>query len=317
MKNNVKFIIYVSILVIFAAVIWIKYDYDRAKKVTNQQTAVELLSIFIKDNDITRQSFSCPAKNESIIYLDDNHLLTELGELYNVKYGSLYDNGYNCELIHTEVAVKGFYTDTIVYDSEYNFYDISNGFDVYDGDLLRYYYEDLKNLNVINEKYPYIYLYDMEGKSLKLDNSLDSNKILIDNKGNILMYSNYGYPTALNLLESEDVEILFDRLDYMGVIFAIFRSSNNESLRKEQVKYLNVLDDVNDNTYALRLITNKGMYNEVIDRECSEEVCDTKLVMDKDFSKHFNNITYSNGKYIFIKDTPTVIYNIENYVSSK
>lgn len=316
MKNNAKFIIYIFILTLFAAVIWIKYDYDRAEKVMNQQTAVELLSIFIKDNNITSKSFVCPAKNESIIYLDEKHLLTEYGELYNVKYDSLYDNGYNCQLIETEV-VEGFYTDTIVYDSEYNFYDISRGFNSYEGELLQYYYDDLNRLNMINDKYPYIYLYDMEGKMLNLDNSLASNKILIDNKGNILMYTNYGYPTSLNLLQSEDVEIIFDRLDYMGVIFAIFRSSNNEELAKEQVKYLNILDDVKDYTYALRIITNKGMYNEVIDSECRKAVCDTKLVMDKEFSKHFNNITYSNGKYIFIKDTPTVIYNIENYVSNK
>ena len=58
------------------------------------------------------------------------------------------------------------------------------------------------------------------------------------------------------------------------------------------------------------------MYNEVVDDKCKDKICSTKLVMDKEFSKYFDNIVYSNGKYIFIKDTPTKIYNIESYVST-
>ena len=45
-------------------------------------------------------------------------------------------------------------------------------------------------------------------------------------------------------------------------------------------------------------------------------ICDTKLVFDEEFSKYFGDITYSNGKYLFTKNTPTTIYNIEKYVSN-
>lgn len=315
MKNNIKFIIYILIIVSLAAVIWIKYDYEQENPSVDNENSIDEFDEFIANNNIKKLSFSCPAKNETIIYLDDEYLLTSLGELYEVKYNSLFDNGYNCKKIDSTLNIKGFYnSNTLIYDEEYMFYDTKNNFNLYEGELLKYYSEDLINLNNINSKYPYIYFYDVEAKELSIDNSDSSNKLLIDNKGNINIYTNYGYPTALNLLVSEDTEIIFDRLDYMGVILSIYRTNNNEILDTNKIEYFTISQEVPKEIYGLRIITTKGMYNEVEDSSCSD-ICNTKLVMDKNFSKYFDNITYSNGKYIFTKDTPTTIYNIENYVT--
>jgi len=317
MKNNFKFLIYVFILIFFASVVWIKYDHDHGVK-NNDKEEVDTFLEFVNDNAIEQISFSCPAKNEIIIYLDNEYLLTSLGELYEVKYDSLFENGYNCKKIELGVNFKGFYSDnTIIYDEEYNFYDIKNNLNDYDNELIEYYVEDLNNLGIINSKYPYIYFYDVEAKSLNLDNTSSSNKLLIDNKGNVNVYTNYGYPSALNLLTSEDTEIIFDRLSYRGVILSIFRSNNNDLLDTEKVEYLSLSMEVPKEVYGLRIITTKGLYNEVMDDDCSQEFCKTKLELDKEFSKHFDDIVYSNGKYIFIKDTPTIIYNIEKYIEAK
>lgn len=317
MKNNVKFIIYVVIIICFATVIWIKYDYDKGNNSNQKDTSIDEFAEFIENNNIRKINFICPAKNETITYLDDEYLLTDLGEMYQVKFDSLFDNGYNCRKIENPVKFKGFYANNgIVYDNEFNFYDVKNNLNIYDGDMVDYYYNDLNNLNKINKKYPYIYFYDIEAKELSLDESNSSSKLLIDNRGNINIYTNYGYPTSLNLLESEDTEIIFERLDYMGIVLSIFRTNNNEILNPDKINYLKISEEVPKELYGIRIITTKGMYNEVADKECKEEVCDTKLVMDKSFSKYFDNIIYSNGKYLFFKDTPTTIYNIEKYISN-
>lgn len=315
MKSNVKFIIYVLILILFASVIWIKYDYDRSET-SNNNVTIDEFEEFIKDNNIQKVEFVCPAKNETIVYLDNEYLLTNLGELYLVKYDSLFENGYNCQKIDFPVKFVNFYmNNTIIYDNDYKFYNVKNSFEIYDDDVVEYYSKDIINLNNINKKYPYIYFYDVEAHELLLDDSSASNKILVDNKGNINIYTNYGYPTALSLLESENTEVIFNRLDYMGIILSIFRNSTNELLVGDRVDYLNISEEKPKELYGFRVITTKGMYNEVMDSNCRDNVCGTKLVMDKTFSKYFDNIVYSNGKYIFIKDTPTTIYNIENYVS--
>ena len=315
MKNNIKFVIYILILVIFASVIWIKYDYENNMKRVNKDTSIDERKAFMENHNITSLTFTCPAKNETIIYLDNNYLLTDNGILYQVNYNSLFDNGYNCKIIEVPILFKGFYNDKILYDDNDQLYDVENDFKLYDTDIVKYYKEEINNLNLISKKYPYIYFYDVEAKNLALDNSMVSSKLLIDNKGNINIYTNYGYPTALNLLESEDTEVIFERLDYMGNILSIYRSNNNDVLDKDKVKYLNMLEDTHEEIYGLRVITNKGMYNEIVDKDCKDKICNTKLVNEKEFSKHFNNIVYSNGKYIFIKETPTTIYNIEKYVT--
>lgn len=314
MKNNFKFILYIIILVLFASVIWIKYDYDYKNKPIIEEEYINEFEDFIANNGIEAFSFTCPAKNETIIYMDDKYLLTSVGELYEIKYNSKYDNGYNCSKVETEVKYKGFYNENLIYDEDYNFYDINNNFDLYEE--VKYYLSDLNNLEKISNKYPYIYFYDVETIGIGHDRDLISNKLLVDNKGNIKVYTNYGYPTSLNLLQSEDTEIVFDRLDYMGVILSIFRSNNNGLLDNTKVKYLTLMEEVSNEVYGLRVITNKGMYNEVEDINCTD-ICNSKLEQDKEFSKYFNNIVYSNGKYLFIKDTPTIIYNIEKYVSAK
>ena len=318
MRNNLKFYIYIIVLLLFASVVWIKYDYENNSNVKeNIDNSNELFLEFMSNNNITYSTFSCPAKNETIIYLDDEYLITSLGDLYKVKYDSLFDNGYNCSKVERQEKFKGFYINNkIIYDENYNFYNVDDfsGFDI---ESSKYYKEDLNNLSNINKKYPYIHVYDVEASSLKLDSSFSSNNLLIDHKGNINVYTNYGYPNAYNLIVSDDTEILFDRLDYVGVVLSIYRSHNNDLLDLEKVGYIDSLMEVPKELYGIRLITTKGLYNEVIDKECNLEVCDTVLEMDKDFSKYFNNIVYSNGKYIFTKENPTTIYNIENYISSK
>jgi len=316
MKNKVKFTIYILIIVFFAAVVWIKFDYDQGITVEDNGDEQEFL-MFISDNNIKKSTFSCPAKIETIIYLDNEYLLTSLGELYKIKYDSVFDNGYNCDLVNLSIKVDGFYNEQIVYDENYNFYNIENNFENYESDLNVYYTEELNNLNVINKKYPYIYFYDVEANKLNLDLDGFSNKLLIDNKGNINIYTNYGYPNAYNLLNSEDTEIIFDRLSYSGVVLSVFRSHNNELLNSYKISYLNSSMEIPKEVYGVRVITNKGMYNEVMDKECTKALCDTKLELDKEFSKYFNDIVYSNGKYIFIRNNPTTIYNIEDYVKAK
>ena len=93
MKKNVQFIIYILIIVILATVVWIKYDYDSThdnKKDNTNSTAIkeEKFKEFIRNNNIKSSTFSCPAKNETIIYLDNNYLLTSLGDLYKVKFNA-------------------------------------------------------------------------------------------------------------------------------------------------------------------------------------------------------------------------------------
>ena len=315
MKNNFKFIIYIIIIVLFASVVWIKYDYDQEKN--KDVPSTDYFLEFINDNNIVASTFSCPAKNETIIYLDDKYLLTSTGEIYKVKYNSLFTNGHNCELLDSEIKFTGFYNKELLYDEEYNFYQIENNFEKYQDDITKYYKEELTNLDIIKDMFPYIYFYDVEATSLKLDGTFSSNKLLIDNKGNLNIYTNYGYPIVSNLLSSNDTEIILDRLEYNGVVLSIYRTNNNELLGKERVNYLNSSMEVDDEIYGIRLITTKGLYNEVLDNECSNGLCDTKLELDVEFSKHFNDIVYSNGKYIFIKNTPTTIYNIENYIKSK
>ena len=176
------------------------------------------------------------------------------------------------------------------------------------------FFNKVKCLKTINKKFPYIYFYDVSAKTLELDDTMFSNKLLIDNRGDINVFTNYGYPTSLSLINNETVETIFDRTDYIGVPLSIYRTRNNEQI--SNAKYLNIMEEVPDEVYGIRLITNRGMYNEVIDKECKTSTCNTKLVMDKEFSTYFDNITFTNGKYIFIKDTPTTIYNIEKYVST-
>ena len=317
LKANVKIYIYVIVLVLFAAVIWIKYDYDEANNSTNNSED-DLFMEFLNDNNIKDSTFSCYAKNDTIIYLDDKYLLTNTGELYEVKYDSTFENGHNCRKIDSNIKFSYFYDNNkLIYDHEHNFYDITKNFEPYESNVLEYYLMDLDNLEEVNKKYPYIYFYDVEAKELELDNfSSSSNKLLIDNRGNINIYTNYGYPSSLNLLQSEDTEIIFNRVDYMGVILSIFRSDKNQVLKGDSIDYLKVSEEVPNELYGLRIITTKGMYNEVVDDKCKDKICSTKLVMDKEFSKYFDNIVYSNGKYIFIKDTLTKIYNIESYVST-
>ena len=116
---------------------------------------------------------------------------------------------------------------------------------------------------------------------------------------------------------SEDTEIIFDRVDYIGVVLTMYRSNNNEMLDIDRISYFHSLMEAPKETYGMRIITTKGMYNEVMDDSCNGTLCNTKLELDKDFSKYFNDIVYSNGKYIFTKSNPTTIYNIEKYVKSK
>ncbi len=319
MKTNVKFYVYIIILVCFAAVIWIKYDYDADKNHTNLTKEDNSFIEFLNNSNITESTFSCYAKNETIIYLDDEYLLTNTGDLYEVKYGSTFENGHNCRRVESDIKFKNFYDNNkIIYDDELVLYDVTKNFAPYESEIIEYYQMDLSNLEEVRKQYPYIYFYDVEAKELNLDNSLlSSNKILIDNKGNINIYTNYGYPSSLNLLQSEDTEIIFDRLDYMGIILSIFRTNKNQVLKGDNISYLKVSEEVPNELYGLRVITTKGMYNEVVDDKCKEQVCDTKLVRDKEFSKYFDNIVYSNGKYLFTKDTPTKIYNIESYVPSE
>ena len=316
MKNNFKFVIYILIIVFFASVVWIKYDYEKENKIETTPVVDHFLE-FINDNNIISSTFSCPAKNETIIYLDDKYLLTSLGDVYKVKYNSLFTNGHNCELLDSEIDFLDFYNSELLYDNEDNFFEIENNFEKYEDDLVKYYKEDLDNLNLVKDVFPYIYFYDVEAKSLELDSSFSSNKLLIDNKGNINIYTNYGYPTSFSLLESNDTEKIFDRVDYTGSILSIYRTNNNELLVKDKVKYLSSSMEVEENVYGIRVITTKGMYNEIMDNECNSNSCNTKLELDEDFSKYFNNIIYTNGKYVFIKDTPTTIYNIENYIKHK
>ena len=195
LKANVKIYIYVIVLVLFAAVIWIKYDYDEANNSTNNSED-DLFMEFLNDNNIKDSTFSCYAKNDTIIYLDDKYLLTNTGELYEVKYDSTFENGHNCRKIDSNIKFSYFYDNNkLIYDHEHNFYDITKNFEPYESNVL------------------------------ELDNfSSSSNKLLIDNRGNINIYTNYGYPSSLNLLQSEDTEIIFNRVDYMGVILSIFRS---------------------------------------------------------------------------------------------
>lgn len=313
---NVKFVIYIIIVVSLASVFWVKYDYDRGEKLLNVDSEVNNFEEFIHNNNIKETSFSCPAKNETITYLDNNYLITSLGELYEVNYTNYFENGHNCRKIELPFKVEGIYSHNLLYDNKNQFYDLKNEYTIYEGELQKYYLEELENLREISKKYPYIYFYDMQMKGLSVDEDLSSNKVLIDNKGNINVYTNYGYPTSLNLLKSEDTEIIFDRLDYIGVLLSIYRTNRNELLDRDKVGYLNLLDEEESEVYGLRIITNKGMYNEVMEKTCKKDMCDTKLVMDKEFSKYFSNIIYSNGKYVFIKETPTVIYDIENYVST-
>lgn len=316
MNKNAKFIIYIMIVVSIAAVFWIKYDYDRGEKLLNVNDDTNDFEEFIHNNNIKEVPFSCPAKNETITYLDNEYLITNLGELYEVRYTSPFENGHNCRKIELPFRVEGIYSHGLLYDDRNQFYDMKNEYTIYEGELQKYYLEELNNINSISKKYPYIYFYDTKMKSLTVDD-LSSNKILIDNKGNINVYTNYGYPTAFNLLKSEDTEIIFDRLDYMGVILSIYRNSHNDLLDKKRVGYLDLLNEENSEVYGLRVITNKGMYNEKLDISCKNNQCSTKLVMDKEFSKYFSNIIYSNGKYVFIKETPTTIYDIGDYVSAK
>ncbi len=318
MKTNIKFYVYIIVLVCFAAVIWIKYDYDAGNDNNNSDKEDNLFIEFLSNNNITESTFSCYAKNETIIYLDDEYLLTDTGDLYEVKFGNTFENGHNCRKIDLDIEFENFYdSNQIIYDNEKQLYDVTKNFVPYESEILEYYQMDLSNLEEVNKKYPYIYFYDVEAKELNLDSSLlSSNKLLIDNKGNINIYTNYGYPSSLNLLQSEDTEVIFNRLDYMGVILSIFRSNRNQVLKGDNIDYLSVSEEVPNELYGLRVITTKGMYNEVVDDKCKDKLCNTKLVMDKEFSKYFDNIVYSNGKYIFTKDTPTKIYNIESYVSN-
>ena len=316
MKNNFKFIIYILIIAFFASVVWIKYDYEKGDNVEIDHSVTDFLE-FIKNNNITSSTFSCPAKNETIIYLDENYLLTSLGDVYKVKYNYVFSNGYNCELLDSEIDFIGFYNTELLYDKEHNLYEISNNFEKYNDDLVNYYKTDLDNLAKIRNNFSYIYFYDIEANSLELDSSSSSNKLLIDNKGNINIYTNYGYPTSFSLSANNDIEKIFDILDYSGTILSIYRTNNNELLNKDNVRYLVSSMEVEERVYGMRIITTNGMYNEVIDSKCDSNFCDTKLQLDEEFSKYFNNITYTNGKYIFIKDTPTTIYNIENYIKSK
>ncbi len=315
MKYNIKFIIYIVIVVLLASVIWIKYDHDRGEKLLNANVTVDEFKNFIDNNNIKKINFSCPVKNEDIVYLDDKYLLSQNGELYNVNFERIFNNEYNCQKINTSFTIAGFYNNNLVYDDNYNFYDLTDNLNPYLEDNIEYYIEDLNNLIIINKKYPYIYFYDMEAKYLALDSNIDSNKILIDSRGNINIYTNYGYPTSFNLLKDESTEIIFNRLDYMGVILAIYRSNNNQPLNIAKTRYLAVSEEVSKDIRGLRIITNRGMYNEVMDNSCIDSICDTKLVLDQEFSKYFNDIVYSNGKYVFISSTPTTIYNIEKYVS--
>lgn len=320
MKKNVQFIIYILIIVILATVVWIKYDYDSShdnKKDNTNSTAIkeEKFKEFIRNNNIKSSTFSCPAKNETIIYLDNNYLLTSLGDLYKVKFNSIFENGHNCIKIDTNVKFSNFYSNNgILYDDNDIFYDVKNNLKIIDNSVTAFYKEDLNNLKTINKKFPYIYFYDVSAKTLELDDTMFSNKLLIDNRGDINVFTNYGYPTSLSLINNETVETIFDRTNYIGVPLSIYRTRNNEQI--SSAKYLSIMEEVPDEVYGIRLITNRGMYNEVIDKDCKTSTCNTKLVMDKEFSTYFDNITFTNGKYIFIKDTPTTIYNIEKYVST-
>lgn len=316
MKNNFKFVIYILIIVFFASVVWIKYDYEKGHT-TETIPVVDHFLEFINENNITSSTFSCPAKNETIIYLDDKYLLTSLGEVYKVKYNSLFTNGHNCELLDSEIDFLGFYNNELLYDSEGNFFEIGNNFEKYEGELLKYYKEDLNNINTLKDLFPYIYFYDVEANSLKLDSFSASDKLLIDNKGNINIHTNYGYPTSFSLLENNDTEKIFDRLDYDGTILSIYRTINNELLDKTKVGYLSLSMELKEDIYGIRVITTKGMYNEIMDSDCNNSFCSTKLVLDEEFSKHFNNIIFTNGKYLFTKENPTTIYNIENYIKHK
>lgn len=318
MKKNIQFIIYILIIIILATVVWIKYDYDNKNSTIDDKiTKEEQFKNFLRDNNIKSSTFSCPAKNESITYLDNDHLLTTTGDLYKVNFNYTFENGHNCVKIDSNIKFKNFYNNNnIIYDYDNTFYDINNNLEVIDPSISEAYKEDLNNLSIISKKFPYIYFYDVSSEALQLDDTLFSNKLLIDNRGNINVYTNYGYPTSLNLLENETVEVIFDRLNYMGVPLSIYRTRNNERLNKDKVSYFTMMEEVPDEVYGIRLITNKGMYNEVIDQNCKDKTCNTKLVLDKNFSKYFDNIIFTNGKYVFIKDTPTTIYNIENYVSN-
>ncbi len=318
MKFNIKLIIYILIICSLASVAWIKYDYDRGHALLHGEITVDEFNNFLDNNNIKKTSFTCPANNESIIYLDDKYLLTDSGEVYQVKYDSIFNNGYNCKIITTSVSIKGFYNNNaLVYDNEYNIYTLKdNNISPYVEENLKYYLEDIMNLDKLNNDYQYIYFYDVSSQSLLLDESLYSNKLLIDFQGNINVYTNYGYPTSFNLLTNNNTEIIFNKQDYLGDVFVVFRSNNNNLLDIDHTKYLQISEEVPNEVHGIRLITNKGIYNEVMDNTCDDVICDTKLVFDEEFSKYFGDITYSNGKYLFTKNTPTTIYNIEKYVSN-
>lgn len=317
MKKNIQFIIYILIIVILATVVWIKYDYDnKNNNIDDAITKEEQFKNFLRDNNIKSLIFSCPAKNETVFYLDNDYLLTTTGELYKVNFNSTFENGHNCTKIDSDIKFINFYNNNnIVYDNDNTFYDINNNLEIIDSSTTNIYKEDLNNLNTINKKFPYIYFYDVSAKTLELDDTKFSNKLLIDSRGDINVYTNYGYPTSLNLLDNETVEVIFKRLDYVGVPLSIYRTRNNKKLINDKISYLNIMEEVPEEVYGIRLITNKGMYNEVMDENCKDKICSTKLIKDKEFSKYFDNIIFTNGKYVFIKDTPTTIYNIENYIS--
>ena len=287
MKYKIKLLIYVIIVVAFACVAWIKYDYDRGEKLLNADITINEFEEFIKNNNIKKINFTCPAQNNSITYLDNEYLLTDTGEIYKVDYRRLFSNGYNCEKIDIPINIKGFYNDYLVYDDNYILYDINDNFNKYTGDNYDYYVNDLKNLESIKEKYPYIYFYDVKSLKLSLDDSIYSKKLLIDNRGNINVYTNYGYASAFSLLKSEDTTIIFNKSDYVGVILAIYRCNHNQIINPYKTKYLSISEEVSDNIYGIRIITNNGMYNEVMDQSCNSDFCDTKLEQDNNFSKYF------------------------------
>lgn len=148
LKANVKIYIYVIVLICFAAVIWIKYDYDAGNATNNNED--ELFIEFLSNNNIEESTFSCYAKNETIIYLDDEYLLTDTGDLYEVKYNGTFENGHNCRQIDSDIDFSYFYDNNkLIYDHEHNFYDITKNFEPYESNVLEYYLMDLDNLEEV------------------------------------------------------------------------------------------------------------------------------------------------------------------------
>lgn len=320
MKKNIKIYLYIFVVISFIIVLWSKLDFDlKSKNKDEKVNEISLFDDFIKEARIKEYSFNCNVKKDEIKYLDTNYILTKAGELYEFSLNHLFEDNTNCRKIETDIELKNFYDNSsMVYDGEYNFYDIDKSLEKISSSNIKYYQEDIKDLEELTKDYPYLYFYDVEANSLNLDITFESNKILVDKDGNILTYTNYGYPNAKKLLQSADTELVYGGNSYEGSILTIYRSEKNERLDASKIKYLSSSEEVPGELFGLRVITTSGIYNEAMeDSNCKKDFCNVILEQDSEFSSYFSDIIYSNGKYILLKGKSNKIYDISNYITHK